>query len=101
MIIKNNKNLTSKKICIQFKAIKPSIGGRYAAGQFRCNTCDIYLIAEGVNANSCKCCNMRIRTKPRNGFYKQKYYEKIQNTQQPEIRINNINKIKELKNELK
>jgi len=49
-------------ICNNFKATKPSTGGRYEHGQKRCQTCEIFLYWNGVN---CPCCNMRIRSTSR------------------------------------
>ena len=69
-------NRTCKGKCLQFKAKKPASGGRYAAGQFRCQTCDIYLTKQGTDGNYCRCCNFRVRSRPRNSRYKNEYLEK-------------------------
>tara|TARA_Y100000748_G_C15495648_1_gene488134 strand:+ start:177 stop:1529 length:1353 start_codon:yes stop_codon:yes gene_type:complete len=53
--------------------------GRYSSGQFRCQTCEIFLEIGGTNDGQglfCKCCHFRVRTKPRNKIYKQKFREK-------------------------
>ena len=94
----NIKNRVCKNKCIKFKATRPRSGGRYAAGQFRCKTCDIYLTVEGIDRNSCKCCNMRVRSKPRNRLCKEKYHNKVLNAQEPWISTNDVNNIKESKN---
>ena len=58
-----------KDRCLPFKAEKPIGIGRYASGQKRCQTCEIFLIYAGL---WCPCCGCRLRTKPRNTLYKQK-----------------------------
>jgi len=80
------QNRLCKGKCIQFKAKKPLTGGRYEVGQCRCQTCDIYLTEQGVDGNSCKCCNFRVRRKPRNSLYKERYEEKVRNAQEPWIK---------------
>ena len=57
--------MTCKGGCTKYKAYKPSIGfiGRYAMGQKRCSTCEIYVNWAGV---WCPCCRRVLRTKPRN-----------------------------------
>lgn len=76
-------------ICIQYKIKKPSIGGRYEVGQARCQTCNIRIdhneciLKNHTNATInfdgwiCKCCNYRVRRKPRNSTYKEKLRNKI------------------------
>ena len=71
-------------ICIQYKVKKPTGIGRYESGQARCQTCDIWIDHNGCilkNRQSatidsvgwrCKCCNYRVRQKPRNLVYKEK-----------------------------
>ena len=61
-------------ICNRYKMVKPNGTGRYSAGQKRCNLCDIFMQWEGL---FCPCCGYRLRSKPRNGKYKEKYYEAI------------------------
>lgn len=91
--IMNNQNRVCTGKCIKFKAKKPSIGGRYEAGQYRCQICDIYLVHQGVDGNSCRCCNYRVRTKPRNSLYKEKFHNRVQNTQDRLISTNKISDI--------
>ena len=57
--------MTCKGGCIKYKANKPFNGdiGRYAIGQKRCSTCEIFLKWEGL---WCPCCKRVLRTKPRN-----------------------------------
>jgi len=64
-----------KGICEQYKAMKPTSGGRYASGQVRCQVCEIYLIPDGAKDGKCRCCNYNIRSKPRNKLYKEKYHD--------------------------
>ncbi len=94
--IMNNPNRLCKGNCVQFKAKKPVTGGRYEAGQYRCQTCMIYLTENGTDGHSCKCCNMRVRSKPRNSLYKEKYNDKVRNAQDPWI-ASNENDAKQIK----
>jgi len=82
--VNNLSNRICKGTCTRFKAKKPLTGGRYEAGQYRCQTCAIYLTEHGVDENYCKCCNMKVRSKPRNSLYKEKYHSKI-NAKDPRI----------------
>ena len=67
--------------CLNFKAKKPANGGWYTSGIFRCNVCDIFVTSEGVrDGRFCSCCNIRVRTRPRNSAYKEKYFEREKNT---------------------
>jgi len=71
-------------ICKQYRVKKPVIGGRYEAGQARCQTCNIWMDHKGCILKDrtaampdsegwfCKCCNFRVRKKPRNSFYKER-----------------------------
>lgn len=79
-------NRLCKGKCIQFKAPKPANGIRYASGQSRCQVCEIFLTEQGVIDNiRCKCCNYRVRNKPRNSLIKEKYYETIKNADENNI----------------
>jgi len=50
--------------CKALKASKPVTGGRYAAGQKRCDTCHgIFILTDKIK---CPCCDIRLRYKPRN-----------------------------------
>ena len=65
------------KICEQYKAGRPSDGQRYNAGQIYCNICAIWMTRDGCILKdgrtatidsagiSCKCCNYRVRARPR------------------------------------
>jgi hypothetical protein len=48
--------------------------GRYAAGQKRCNFCEVFLDFEGI---SCPCCNRQLRCLPRSRKGKEKYLTQI------------------------
>lgn len=61
--------MTCKGICKKYKATGSFYGGRYNAGQKRCQVCEIYITHEGLY---CPCCGYRLRVKPRNRFYKAK-----------------------------
>ena len=65
------------KICQQYKAGRPAHGQRYNDGQVYCNTCAIWMTRDGCKSKdgktstidstgmSCKCCNFRVRARPR------------------------------------
>ncbi len=80
-------NRICKGKCVNYKAKRPKEGSRYAVGQVRCQICEIYLIPQGVKDNRvCKCCNFKVRTKPRNSLIKERYKEKISEQQKSEIK---------------
>ncbi len=58
-----------QRLCLRHKAQKPQnvSYGRYAAGQKRCQTCDIFL---HWNNLWCPCCGVRLRIRPRQTKYK-------------------------------
>lgn len=84
--------MACKGICIRHKAQKPVGLGRYAAGQKRCQVCEIFLNWIGL---WCPCCGYRLRGTPRNFKYKNRLREqKMMNsvkkdTHQVLVRINN------------
>ena len=65
------------KICQQFKAGRPGNGQRYNSGQVYCNTCAIWMTRDGCILKDgsvatidstgiyCKCCNYKVRARPR------------------------------------
>ena len=65
-------------ICGRYKAKWILHTDRYANGQKRCNLCGLFLQWKGKH---CPCCGMMLRTRPRSGKYKEKYYLKMQNKQ--------------------
>ena len=46
---------------------------RYTNGQKRCQICDCYM--QIGDALRCPCCNYKLRSKPRNGKYKEQFHE--------------------------
>ena len=60
--------------CKEYKALKPTQIGRYAAGQKRCNYCEIFIDHDGLN---CPCCNRQLRCLPRSRKGKEKYLAQI------------------------
>jgi hypothetical protein len=54
--------MTCKGICIRHKAPRPTSIGRYAAGQGRCQVCEIFIKWNGL---WCPCCGFRLRKNPR------------------------------------
>ena len=75
----NYSNRMCKSKCLQYKATRPTLGNRYSNGQVRCQTCEIYLTGDGAVNGYCLCCNVRVRTKPRNSMYKEKFHQNIEN----------------------
>jgi hypothetical protein len=61
--------MVCKGICMRHKAQKPVGMGRYAAGQRRCQICQMFIRWEGL---WCPCCGYRLRSKPRNLKYRVK-----------------------------
>ena len=59
--------MSCKGICIRHKASGPISSGRYATGQKRCQTCDLFMHWDGI---FCPCCGCRLRVRPR--LYKHK-----------------------------
>ena len=88
MTLKDSESRMCKGICKKFKVKKPTSGGRYDSGQCRCQTCDIWLDHNGARLGDgspatkdslgwwCVCCNFRIRQKPRNRLYKEKFKQR-------------------------
>ena len=72
--VRSGSTRMCKGICVNYKAKKPANGkSRYAEDQARCQICSIYITSQGINDNRlCKCCNYKVRTKPRNRIYKEK-----------------------------
>ncbi len=80
----DSEKRTCMGICKQYKVTKPTGSGRYESGQARCQTCDIWIDHNGCILKNrtqaivdslgwiCKCCNYRVRQKPRNLVYKEK-----------------------------
>ena len=60
--------------CKKFKALKPYGIGRYAAGQKRCNSCEIFVDYEGI---ACPCCHTLLRCVPRSRKGKERYLKQI------------------------
>ena len=81
-----------KNICKEFKATRPVDGKRYESGQLRCQTCEIYITIEGTQDERglyCKCCNYRVRGKPRNRIYKAKLRnEEVEEV--PEVEVEEV-----------
>ena len=95
---------TCKKICLKYSAKKPTNSGRYDVGQKRCQICEIYITIEGTKDGQglfCKCCNYRVRGKPRNRIYKEKLQKNNQNNKnfkkQFDMSIENTKNDKEYK----
>ncbi len=59
------------EICRRYKVKKAGNQSRYANGQKRCNTCEIFLYWEGF---FCPCCGVKLRSKPRDGKCRRKIF---------------------------
>ncbi len=59
--------MACKGICIRYEAQTMSNSGRYATGQKRCQSCDVFIRWDGFR---CPCCSHILRTKPRSPKYK-------------------------------
>ena len=55
--------------CKRLQAKKPVDIGRYADGQKRCSTCELFI---HFNGERCPCCNTKLRGKPRQLEYKER-----------------------------
>ena len=77
--------MTCKGICLRHKAPKPIQSGRYASGQKRCQPCDIFIKWDML---WCPCCGLRLRTKPRNSAYKERFAIRTRQQQQTGKRKN-------------
>jgi len=66
--------LSCKGVCHRYKINRINGTGRYCIGQKRCNLCDMFMLWDGI---FCPCCGGRLRLKPRNTKYKQKFFEAI------------------------
>lgn len=65
-----------KSLCGNYaSAITPGLS-RYADGQSRCITCDVYVKWEGI---FCPCCGGRLRKKPRRSLNKEILRNKLLN----------------------
>jgi len=98
-----------KGICTQYKAKRPKGKNRYANGQVRCQMCEIYMTKEGCKDSQgnqadentvdlrCKCCNYKVRSKPRASLYKEKFYQQMAEQPEKEVDTSPMD-IEELKN---
>ena len=73
--------MTCKGICLRHRAPKPIQSGRYASGQKRCQSCEIFIKWDML---WCPCCGFRLRTRPRNSAYKERF--EIKTRQHPQTR---------------
>ena len=71
--------MTCKGICLRHRAPKPIQSGRYASGQKRCQGCEIFI---EWGCLWCPCCGFRLRTRPRNSTYKERFAIRTRQQQQ-------------------
>jgi hypothetical protein len=71
--------MTCKGICLRHRAPKPIQTGRYASGQKRCQSCEIFIEWDCL---WCPCCGFRLRTRPRNSTYKERFAIRTRQQQQ-------------------
>lgn len=75
----NDELMTCKGICLRHRASKPIGSGRYSSGQKRCQVCEIFIKWDEL---WCPCCGYRLRTKPRNSAFKERFAIRIRTRQQ-------------------
>ena len=64
--------MTCNDICHRYEITKPKGVGRYASGQKRCNSCNIFVEWDGM---FCPCCKLQLRRSPRSRKYREKLVE--------------------------
>ena len=82
--IQENDLMPCRRLCTKWKAKKPTGGERYASGQIRCDTCEIFMYPSLEHTHntktgepdddpkkglSCSCCNSRISTRAKSARY--------------------------------
>ena len=77
--------MTCKGICLRHRAPKPIQSGRYASGQKRCQGCEIFIEWDCL---WCPCCGFRLRTRPRNSAYKERFAIRTRQHQRTRTRKN-------------
>lgn len=68
-------NKSCKGIHDRFKAVKHNNGGLYIQGFKRCNECEVYFKTSEIK---CRCCQNFLRSKPRNGRYKEQFRKYVE-----------------------
>lgn len=67
--------MTCKGICTRYRAANSwDAKSHYISGHKRCQICQIFVESEGLR---CPCCRNRLRTKPRNKKYKDRYNNQV------------------------
>ena len=61
--------MVCKGVCHRYKARLAPSQLRYASGQKRCNTCNIFVECDGM---FCPCCRLQLRKSPRSRKYREK-----------------------------
>ncbi|MDF2769728.1 MAG: hypothetical protein K0S91_2563 [Nitrososphaeraceae archaeon] len=82
----NDELMTCKGICLRHRASKPIGSGRYSSGQKRCQVCEIFIKWDEL---WCPCCGYRLRTKPRNSAFKERFAIRIRTRTGQQIRTKN------------
>lgn len=82
----NDELMTCKGICLRHRASKPIGSGRYSSGQKRCQVCEIFIKWDEL---WCPCCGYRLRTKPRNSAFKERFAIRIRTRTRQQIRTKN------------
>ena len=82
----NDELMTCKGICLRHRASKPIGSGRYSSGQKRCQVCEIFIKWDEL---WCPCCGYRLRTKPRNSAFKERFAIRIRTRTRRQIRTKN------------
>jgi hypothetical protein len=82
----NDELMTCKGICFRHRASKPIGSGRYSSGQKRCQVCEIFIKWDEL---WCPCCGYRLRTKPRNSAFKERFAIRIRTRTRQQVRTKN------------
>ena len=82
----NDELMTCKGICLRHRASKPIGSGRYSSGQKRCQVCEIFIKWDEL---WCPCCGYRLRTKPRNSAFKERFAIRIRTRTRQQMRTKN------------
>jgi len=61
--------MTCRGIHDKYKRTRRVGNSNYLNGNKRCNHCEVFLAWSGLY---CPCCKLKLRTKPRNKYYKEK-----------------------------
>jgi len=76
-----------KGACERYKVSKINGIERYNLGLKRCNVCEIFVKWDGMH---CLCCGCRLRLRPRNGKYKEKFVAATRQKSMGVVGVSNV-----------